>query len=152
MKQQLTNRWVWLLIGVLWAALAACSPPADAAATAVPDDGYQLDWKAPLFAPAVGPGQIQVTLLDAKTQQPIDDAVLSVKGDMDHDDMSAVLTSARSGVNGVYQMPFDWMMAGDWVLTVHAALPDGAQIERTFTMNVTGEDAVCDTPTGETEP
>ena len=72
---------------------------------------------------------------------PIDDAYLAVKGNMTHAGMVPVLAEVDGGgENGVYSIPFEWTMAGDWVVTVDIQLADGTKAQKRFDMAVQFED------------
>ena len=79
----------------------------------------------------VGPTSLIITVTDA-TGAPINDATISVKGDMSHAGMVPVLADATGGDSGVYKMPFEWTMGGDWVVTVEATWPDGRSTTQQF--------------------
>ncbi|HOU41364.1 MAG TPA: FixH family protein [Promineifilum sp.] len=73
----------------------------------------------------VGPLRLDVTLRDA-SGAPIDGATdVSLRGDMSHAGMEPVLATAAGQGNGIYRADFTWTMAGDWIVTVEATLPDG---------------------------
>ncbi len=76
---------------------------------------------------------LQVTTADG---QPVNNAVLDIKGDMAHAGMVPVLASAENGVEGVYTTPFVWTMTGDWIVTVRATLPDDTWHETEFSLRV----------------
>lgn len=80
---------------------------------------------------AVGETMVMITLKDG-AGSPINDATLSVKGDMTHAGMTPVVEEIASGENGVYEVPFEWTMGGDWFVTVDAALADGTIVTRRF--------------------
>lgn len=89
-------------------------------------------------APAVGPATLLITLTDT-ADDPINGAVLEIRGDMVHAGMEPVLASVDAGQNGIYEVPFEWTMAGDWIVTVTASLPDGRTVTREFDLTVSGE-------------
>ena len=73
----------------------------------------------------VGPLRLDVTLRDA-SGAPIDGATdVSLRGDMSHAGMEPVLATSAGQGNGIYRADFTWTMAGDWIVTVEATLPDG---------------------------
>jgi hypothetical protein len=51
--------------------------------------------------------------------------------------MQPSLGAATKSQDGRYEVPFDWTMGGDWVLTVTATLPDGRVVQREFPATVT---------------
>jgi len=88
--------------------------------------------------PAVGPANLTVFVTGADGR-PIDGASLHIKGDMSHAGMQPVLAEVEGGQDGEYLTPFEWTMAGDWIVTVTAALPDGRTTARQFTYTVEGD-------------
>jgi len=87
--------------------------------------------------PAVGQSNLLVTLRD-DAGEPIDGASLEIKGDMSHAGMKPVLASISGGERGVYAVPFEWTMGGDWFVTVTATLPDGRVVTRRCDLSVAG--------------
>jgi hypothetical protein len=85
----------------------------------------------------VGPATLLITLRDA-AGNPIEDARLDVKGDMSHAGMAPVLRTAEDGPGGIYVVPFEWTMGGDWFVTVDATLADGSMASRRFDFAVAG--------------
>jgi hypothetical protein len=83
----------------------------------------------------VGETIVAVTLTDA-AGSPITDATVSIKGDMSHAGMVPVLAEVTGGEAGVYEMPFEWTMGGDWIVTVEAALPDGRSASQQFNFTI----------------
>jgi hypothetical protein len=84
---------------------------------------------------SVGETALLVTVTD-KEGTPIDNATVSVKGDMSHAGMVPVLADATNGENGVYEMPFEWTMGGDWIVTVEVTLPDGRSATQQFNYSI----------------
>jgi hypothetical protein len=90
-----------------------------------------------------GQEAMQITLLaaedDALTVQladaagePITDATVSLEGNMNHAGMvpvfaDGVTDEADGAADGVYQVPFQFTMMGDWIITVKVARADGSQ-------------------------
>jgi hypothetical protein len=91
-----------------------------------------VDPDPPIFG---RPCQLVVTLLEPEGA-PIDGATLQIKGDMTHAGMVPVVVTVSESVSGSYSTPFDWTMAGDWILTVQAHLPDGRMVRRQFEVTV----------------
>ena len=67
--------------------------------------------------------------------KPIEGATVDVRGDMSHAGMQPVMAVA-TGAGGNYSADFEWTMAGDWIVTVTAALPDGRTATRQFDLTV----------------
>ncbi len=97
------------------------------------------------FPPHIGQTRLVVQVADS-SGRPIDDAQLAIKGDMTHAGMVPVLAEVDGGgQDGVYEIPFEWTMAGDWVVTVDLRLPDGATVQERFDFAVLSEsDDVCE--------
>ncbi|MCA9930026.1 MAG: FixH family protein [Anaerolineales bacterium] len=107
------------------------------------DQAVAIEVLAPVFPPVVGSSDLVLRVTDVVTGMPIDDAYLSVKGDMEHDGMMPVLTSAKAGLDGEYVIPFEWTMGGDWIVTVDATLADGMQVTQDFNLVVDGDEVTC---------
>ena len=107
------------------------------------DQAVAIEVLAPVFPPVVGSSDLVLRVTDVVTGMPIDDAYLSVKGDMEHDCMMPVLTSAKAGLDGEYVIPFEWTMGGDWIVTVDATLADGMQVTQDFNLVVDGDEVTC---------
>jgi hypothetical protein len=87
--------------------------------------------------PVVGASDLVITLHD-KDRSTINGASLQIKGDMSHAGMKPVLAESAESKNGVYTVPFQWTMGGDWFVTVTATLPDGRVVNRRFELTVAG--------------
>lgn len=86
-------------------------------------------------ATAVGQTSLTITLADADGQ-PITDADVQVRGDMSHAGMTPVLRTGLPAEPGVYTVPFEWTMAGDWIVTVDFTLADGRSGTETFDFSI----------------
>ena len=75
----------------------------------------------------VGTTDLMVTVKD-ENGDPVNDATVNIKGDMSHAGMQPVLGESASGNNGMYMIPYEWTMAGDWFVTVDVMLADGSTI------------------------
>jgi hypothetical protein len=92
------------------------------------------------YPPHIGDARLVIQVA-ADDGNPINDAHLAIKGDMTHAGMVPVLVEvAGGGQEGVYEIPFEWTMAGDWVITVDLQLPDGSSAQQRFDMSVQFED------------
>jgi hypothetical protein len=100
------------------------------------DDGYVMAFEA--LSSTVGPAALEIALT-GPDGAPVTDATLDVRGDMSHAGMVPVLQEGHSrNHQGIYTIPFEWTMAGDWFVTVEARLRDGQRISRRFDLTVTG--------------
>lgn len=97
------------------------------------------------YPPFIGSSRLVIKVTGAGGR-PINDAFLSIKGDMTHAGMVPVLAEVDGGnADGVYEVPFEWTMAGDWVVTVDAELVDGTSARQRFELAVASESAdICE--------
>ena len=83
--------------------------------------------------PGVGrPATISLKLTDFLASKPVSGARIQLEGNMTHAGMTPVFAEAKEAEPGSYRATLEFTMAGDWVVLVHAALPDGRKIERQF--------------------
>lgn len=88
--------------------------------------------------PVVGEGVIRIRVTDSRGQA-IDGLSIQVKGDMTHAGMTPVFGISTPEGDGSYSVPFEWTMAGDWVLQLIAELQDGTVLNRSFEVRVVSE-------------
>ena len=70
----------------------------------------------------VGDATLLVTVTDEE-DNPINDATVSVRGDMTHAGMVPVIPDpVTTAEEGVYSIPFEFTMGGDWIITVDVTL------------------------------
>jgi len=102
------------------------------------DTGLVLDVVISPTPPAVGPARLIVSLEDT-TGTPVDGAEIVVEGNMSHAGMVPVVDTAQAEGPGRYGISaFEFTMAGDWILTLRATLPDGRWTQSTKATNVVG--------------
>jgi len=97
--------------------------------------GVQIDLAAAGDRMVMGPVAWTVTLTDADGR-PIEDATVTLRGDMNHAGMAPELATAAHTGGGVYTAEFTWTMAGDWIVTVSATLADGTVVSQIFNYSV----------------
>ncbi len=96
----------------------------------------QIDLTTEPSPPMMGQSELVIEIQD-KDGKAINDAFLEIKGDMSHAGMAPVLAEVNGGgENGRYQVPFQWTMGGNWIITVTATLPDGSTAEEQFDLQV----------------
>lgn len=127
-----------LLLALSLLLLTACRESAQPAptvegSTSTPD--IDIEMAVEPAPPAAGDAFLVVTLHYADGV-PIDQANVAARGDMNHAGMVPVFGQTRDNINGVYRIPFEWTMGGDWIVTLTVTLPDGRQVERSFEMSV----------------
>lgn len=114
-----------LLLAACIAAPAAESSEGAMQVTLLPGEG---DWLTVQLADAAG--------------QPITDATVGLEGNMNHAGMAPVLADgvtdeADGAADGAYNVPFQFTMMGDWIITVKVEHADGStttqDIDMTFT-------------------
>ena len=101
------------------------------------DDGgfamtLAVDPSPPLFG---RPCLMTITITD-RSGAPVEGATLRVKGDMTHAGMLPVIVEIKDGPGGVYSVPFEWTMGGDWIVTVVATPAEGEPFQRQFELTV----------------
>lgn len=85
----------------------------------------------------VGKTTLFITIHDAEDNL-INDAIVSIKGDMTHAGMQPVLGETSTATNGIYSIPYEWTMAGDWIITIDVTFADGTHTSQRFDFNGIG--------------
>lgn len=150
------NRKIALLLCLVLILVAGCGQET-AAPTSAPtgEGGRNVPNEATLEAArneiaisfGVMPAPIEVgqsTLLIAVTNgfiDPLPVNKITVRGDMNHAGMVPVIVESTQGQSGQFELPFEWTMAGDWVVEVTVDLADGRSHTRTFEFTVGGDGA-----------
>lgn len=131
-----------LLFSLLVLALASCrtGPPNENT-----DTGINIALQLDPDPPRIGEASLLVTITNAQGE-PINDARVNVRGDMNHAGMRPVLREVENGEDGVYRIPFEWTMGGDWLLDVEVTLPDGTSTRRRFDYTVTTDTGALRAP------
>jgi hypothetical protein len=102
------------------------------------DPGLILELGISPTPPAVGPARLIISLRDT-LGNPVDGADVRVEGNMSHAGMVPVTGTAMVQGPGLYVLPdFRFTMAGGWMLTVTARLPDGREASTRRNTNVVG--------------
>jgi hypothetical protein len=121
------------LLALLTALFAAgCRQSAPTSTTA---DSLQVAVTAEPNPPVSGKAQLVIIVKDA-SGSPVSDATVSARGDMTHAGMVPVIRDNVIGTNGIYSVPFEWTMGGDWSVDVTVRLRDGTATTRTFRYSV----------------
>ena len=124
---------IYLIIGAVF--LPACARVSQGQETAA---DIKIELTVDPSPATIGEATLYFELKDAQ-DQPIEGASLSAKGDMSHAGMMPVLGDSEEIGDGNYNIPFEWTMAGDWILTVSGELRDGQSLSRTFELTVSSE-------------
>jgi hypothetical protein len=84
-----------------------------------------MEWTVDPKPPRIGPLRVSLALRDARSGLPVRGARVDLEGDMTHPGMVPVAAPAREERPGIYGATLPLTMAGDWVLSAEATLPDG---------------------------
>lgn len=84
--------------------------------------------------PRAGTTTIDVKLTD-KNGVPVGGARVDLEGNMSHAGMAPVNGEAKEVETGKYRGTLQLTMAGDWIVLVHIALPDGQKLQRQIEIN-----------------
>ena len=84
----------------------------------------------------VGETTLLVTVTDKAGQPLANPGRLSVRADMTHAGMLPVLAEAEAAVDGVFSLPLEWTMGGDWIVEARLSLADGSVASQTFSFQV----------------
>ena len=88
---------------------------------------------------SVGEANLVVTVTD-EDGNFVTDASITVRGDMDHAGMAQVVREdVIDNEDGVYRIPFEWTMGGDWIVVVEVTLPDETIAAQEFDFVITGD-------------
>lgn len=105
-------------------AASGCRPPDPGARAGDADVTVIVDLPTD---PVVGPAPLTVRL--ERDGAPVRAATVEVTGDMTHAGMVPVVATAVEQADGSYRADdFAFDMAGDWVVSVDADLPDGSRV------------------------
>ena len=124
--------WRLLLATLLLPLLIACGSSEEAPSTAA----VQIT-----LLPGQSANELQVQLRNP-TQAPITDATVALEGNMNHAGMVPILTDpvrddADGATDGLYRLPFQFSMLGDWIVSVTATLADGTEATKDIEVTVT---------------
>lgn len=85
--------------------------------------------------PSPGPALLMIQIVD-ENGVGMGELVLNIRGDMSHAGMAPVIVDEVAGEAGSFAVPFEWTMAGDWLVNIRATLQDGRMLIRTFPVRV----------------
>lgn len=132
-KILLRTRMITILL-VLMIAVAGCREEA----TPTPEaqqSPYIMSLDVEPSPAAVGETMLIFTVREERSPL-IGGAKVSVRGDMNHAGMEPVFGEVDEDIDGLYWVPFEWTMAGEWILTVTIDFADGSTAQETFDFSV----------------
>lgn len=78
-------------------------------------------------------GDANVTVMVTNADgHPVNDATISLIGNMPEHEMLPVIGEANTADNGRYLIPLRWTMVGDWEVEITVTLADGQSVTETF--------------------
>lgn len=118
--------------------LAGCRESAQPTPTVLPVDSAAqsatVNVRVNPSPSVVGEAELVVTVTEGAS--PVTGLVVNASGDMNHAGMSRVLGTGTEGDAGVYTIPWEWTMGGEWFVAVHVIWPGGAEQVKTLTVQV----------------
>ena len=122
------SRRQWLLLSLLL--LAACRQ------RAISTSDIQLDVDV---SPArVGASTLLISARDEAGDPLEQPGVITARADMNHAGMTPILLAADESQAGVFSLPLEWSMAGDWILEVSLQRPGGDIVKRSVNLRIAG--------------
>ena len=121
--------------------LTACGGAATPTPTVIPagagESGLQISVQFDPDPAVTGTSALIVTITGADGS-PAAGLAVAARGDMTHAGMAPQLGEGVEGEPGVYTIPWEWTMAGDWLLDVTARAADGSETTQTLDVAVEG--------------
>ncbi len=121
-----------LLATLFLVALSGCRQSQQAATHQA---NVQIELTTEPAPPQTGEGLLLITIANPDGS-PADVARVEVRGDMNHAGMQPVFSGVDLAEDGVYRVPFQWTMGGDWLLDVTALLADDTSASQRFEIAV----------------
>jgi hypothetical protein len=126
------TRFLWITLLLVPLLLMGCRQTD----TGQPEAGLDIRLDAAPDPAEVGEATLLIAISDG-SGNPVTGATVDVRGDMTHAGMVPVIREdISSDENGLYDVPFEWTMGGDWLIEVTATLPDGSTTTERFEYTV----------------
>lgn len=87
----------------------------------------------------VGDTTLLVTVKDRDGKAVANPGALKVRGDMSHAGMIPIFAQADESTSGVFSLPFEWTMAGGWIIEASLTLPNGDTAVESFNLEILNE-------------
>ena len=84
----------------------------------------------------VGLSQISVSVRDKNGNSIENPGAIALRGDMDHAGMAPVFAESSEAINGVFTVPFEWTMAGAWILEANLTMDSGERVTESIRYEV----------------
>lgn len=133
-----------LAVGVLTA--CAAGAPADTAVDAPVTAANGADTLSMALLPPEEQhgGSLAVRVVDGDGA-PVTDASVRLEGDMNHAGMIPVISEpVEHEADGIYRVPFEFTMLGDWIISVFVTTADGVEHETQIELGVREEGLVLE--------
>ena len=91
----------------------------------------------------MGDATMIVTVTDSDGN-PVDGATINLNANMSHAGMVPVIAETNESEDGVYEIPFEWTMGGDWIVTIEVTLANGETASQEFNFAGVGGDDMGD--------
>jgi hypothetical protein len=100
------------------------------ARNADPSDTISVTWALDPSPPVTGAPMVARLTLRDEQQRPVSGARLRLEGLMSHPGMAPVTADLAERGDGTYEAPFQFTMAGDWILLVTGDLQGGGKLRK----------------------
>lgn len=87
----------------------------------------------------IGETTLLLAVKDKDGNALTDPGALRVRGDMSHAGMVPVFAETDQSTEGVFSLPFQWTMAGSWIIEASLTLPNGELATETFSLEILSE-------------
>jgi len=95
----------------------------------------------------VGQSQISVSIRDKNGNAIENPGTIALRGDMDHAGMAPVFAESSQAIKGVFTLPFEWTMAGTWILEANLTMDSGEQVTESFRYEILSQAGDHEMPT-----
>ena len=138
-KEQMSKRVIKLIIAFIVIGVVAVGCRESNSDDDITAENIEIGVEVETESLSVGEANLVVTVTD-EDGNFVTDASITVRGDMDHAGMAQVVREdVIDNEDGVYRIPFEWTMGGDWIVVVEVTLPDETIAAQEFDFVITGD-------------